>query len=528
MSVDARNPMSERRLVQWADTRNCIDGALAMLENSTDYIPKLGGQTPDEYRAYVARAPFFEATQRTQQGLTGLVFDKPAEISLPAAVEFLADDCDLAGTDLEAFARKLVGDALATSWGVIVVAHNGDPANPGTRARPSGRPYLQYYPAESILDWRFGTITGPTGVTRGLTSLRLHEIVHEQAGEFGSEAVEQIRVLDLEAGFDFRERIFRKVEVGTGGNKRTEWAVVAEARPLKNGARLNYVPAALVDVGGKGEPITAPLAAIAGLNVSHWRTTADIEHAAHFCGLPTPYITGVSAPSVRAGDVRDAIDGTITGFENLRRRDPIATGPSVTLGSPKAILLENPAAKVGYLEFAGSGITPLRELRTDKEGAMAVLGARIIAPEKRAAESGEALTIRRASENAPLVGVALAVSEALTLACIYAADWQGVENAVDATSVRLNTVFVDETLDGNTLSSLVAAWQAGAMSLQSLLFNLKRGNRLPDDVTPEDEADRIAEEGPALGTIGLNPDDPNNPNPDPNADNPPPTQQPQA
>ena len=508
MSVDARNAESARRLAQWSETRHCIDGALSMLENSTDYIPKLSGQTDNEYRAYVTRAPFFEATARTQQGLTGLVFDKPAEITLPDAVAFLADDCDLAGTDLEAFGRKLVNEALATAWGVVVVAHNGDPANPGTLARPSGRPYLRYYPAESVLDWTFGTIVSPSGVTRGLTSLRLHEVVSQATGEFTSAAVDQIRVLDLEVGLEFRERVFQLVEVKRGNKTTTEWAMVSEARPLKGGARLNYIPAALVDTGGRGMPSTSPLAAIAGLNISHWRTTADIEHAAHFCGLPTPYITGVSAPSVRAGDIRDAIDGGATGFENLRRRDAAPSGPTITLGSPRAIVLENANAKVGFLEFAGAGLTPLRDLRQDKESAMAVLGARIIAPEKRAAESGEALTIRRASENAPLVGVALSVSEALTLACIYAADWQGVQNAPSGVAVRLNTVFVDETLDGNTLSSLVSAWQAGAMSLASLLFNLKRGNRLPDDVTADDEADRIAEEGPALGAIGLNPDEP--------------------
>jgi hypothetical protein len=421
---------------------------------------------------------------------------------VPASLDNITVDADLSGVTLTRFAERVVRDQLATAWGAIVVMHNGNPANPGTLANPSGRPYLVYYPAESILDWAFSVALTPTGPQRVLSMLRLHEFVSvPSTDEFAPGSTEQVRVLDIERGIGYRERIYRPATEKDG---KKNWVLIQTSRPLAGGIPLPTVPAVLVDPSDTGLPTTAPLASIAALNTSHWRTTADLEHAAHFCGLPTPYITGVSAGSVPAGDIRRAIDeyaaGPVTGGESIRRDRVGSTAGSLVLGSSQGIVLENPNAKVGYLEFTGAGLQPLQSMLAHKEAQMAVLGARLIAPDKKAAESGEALAIRRSSETAPLIGVAHTVSAAVTRALRIVARWQLVADTEPVT-FQLNTEYTAQMLGGQDLTAMLSAWQAGAMSIETFVHNLKRGGRLADGVSEADEIERINAAGAALGTV---------------------------
>ena len=57
--------------------------------------------------------------------------------------------------------------------------------------------------------------------------------------------------------------------------------------------------------------------------------------------------------------------------------------------------------------------------------------------------------------------------------------------------VRLNTDFADSVIGSQEMVSLMGLWQSGAISHESLLYNMKRGEILPPDVSVEEERDRI-------------------------------------
>ena len=68
------------------------------------------------------------------------------------------------------------------------------------------------------------------------------------------------------------------------------------------------------------------------------------------------------------------------------------------------------------------------------------------------------------------------------------ADWIGVQGEI---KTEFNDDFVDSTLTGQDVLALVQAWQAGAMSFETLFWNLKQGELIEDDTTPEDEQAKI-------------------------------------
>ena len=74
MSVNTQHKDYQANLSTWKLMRDVISS------NVTSYVPKLEGQDNDEYKAYVNRPAFFNATSRTLEALLGLIFSKPAEV----------------------------------------------------------------------------------------------------------------------------------------------------------------------------------------------------------------------------------------------------------------------------------------------------------------------------------------------------------------------------------------------------------------------------------------------------------------
>jgi hypothetical protein len=73
------------------------------------------------------------------------------------------------------------------------------------------------------------------------------------------------------------------------------------------------------------------------------------------------------------------------------------------------------------------------------------------------------------------------------------AEWEGVSGDIE---VELNTDFVDTKILPQELTALMGAWQSGAISHETFLHNMKKGEILPVGVTVEDEKDRIDLQNP--------------------------------
>src|SRR4030095_14283929 len=116
--------------------------------------------------------------------------------------------------------------------------------------------------------------------------------------------------------------------------------------------------------------------------------------------------------------------------------------------------------------------------------------------QKRVGETAEAIQLRQSGENSVLSGIATSVSESLTQVLRWVFWWNSTEEIPDAITsddvlIQLNTDFSLKGMSSQDLQAIVAAWQAGAISQDTMFELFRRGEILPDGRTNADEEQLI-------------------------------------
>lgn len=452
MSVDTKHSEYTENYEIWERCEAAAEGQDEIHEYGIKYLPRLSGQNDAEYFAYKQRALYYNATARTVDGLTGMLFMKPETIEAPAAMDNIIADVTMGGLSLHQFS-EIVAEEVITIGRCGVLVDYPPIVNAVTLAQAQAqgaRPYATIYDAESIINWKTGRINN----VEQLTLVVLEEENEIPVDEFESKCEPQWRVLDLAEGA-YRQRVFRK-------DNRGEFILVEEIFPQINGRVINKIPFEFFGVRDNSPCVDKPpLLDLVDVNLSHYRTTADYEHGLHFTGLPTPVVTGYYSDDKSA---------------------------SLRIGSGTAWLLPDPQSKAFYLEFTGQGLGELREALRSKEAMMATLGARILAPEKRAAEAAQTANIHRSSENSVLASIAQSISVGLTHVMEWLRDWSNITGDV---KVELNRDFIPNSMTAQDVDVLVKSWQAGAISANVLFENLVAGDIISQETSFDDEQERI-------------------------------------
>lgn len=476
MSVKNTHKKYEKMMPKWQRCRDVTDGQDAMRERcysngvtrgighaTNSYIPALKDQTEQDYRNYVNRAPFYNASWRTVAGLLGMLFRKPTDILVPTALVDILNDITSEGEPLQMFIKDVAEECLIVGRIGVLVDYPTVPFANATLADLKAakvRPFLCDYKAESIINWRTRKIQNH----EVLCQVVLIEHTEIMEDEFTEKCEKQYRVLDLDESDLYRVRMFR-INPDTGEDEQ----IGPEIYPLMNGQRMSYIPFLFMSVDDITPDLDEPpLIDLVDMNIAHWQTTADYEHGCHYAGLPTPVISGYR---------------------------PENEGEKLYIGSASAWVFPDPAAKATYLEFHGEGLKPLSENLAQKEQRMAVLGARMLEPQSRGVESAEAAGIHRSGESAMLADVANTISLGITQAMQWLANWAGVTGEL---RITVNDDFFPVPMDPAKLTSLVNAWQFGAISKETLFENLKQGEVITDTRTFEDEEAKIATASPTF------------------------------
>jgi hypothetical protein len=449
LKPDTQHSEYSNALPRWTKCRDAIDGEDAVHKAGEKYLPKLKEQTPDDYKAYVQRTPFYNATARTIDGLVGMLFRKDPVVTIPAAMKSIFDDMTLTNCDFNELAEVVSREVIGLGRVGLLVEYPKVIEGPITLAQAAAqnlRPYTSTYKAETILNWRAERINNamqPVMIT-------LSESVTEWTSTFESKQIVQVRALLLEEG-RYLQRIYRKTEKG-------EWEQFeTDIVPLMNGKPLPYIP--FVFFGPAHNDVTVqkpPVYDLVTLNLSHYRTTADLEHGAHFTGLPTPVVTGYE----------------VNATEKL------------SIGSSTAWVFPNPEADARYLEFTGQGLGALEKRLLAKEAGMAAIGARMLTPEKASAEAAKTVQLRHAGEGAVLSAIGDMIEHGFDRILQIMADWEGIKVEV---KTEFNDDFIDTVMTAQDVLALVEAWQAGAISFDSLFWNLKQGELVEGEKTVEEE-----------------------------------------
>ena len=444
---------------RWTRCRAAIEGEDAIREGKETYCPKPTGLEADEFKRYLQRASWYGATQRTIDAMTGLIFRKDPDVMLPDALYDLEESASANGQSLLELADFCVEEVLGLGrLGILVDFPQVENAEQQTVAQAEAvgaRPYLATYTTENIVNWRWRSV----GARRvlGLVVLREFSVQPDPEDYFKEESVEQYRELALdEQGFYF-QRVWVKED--------NEWIPGPQNYPVMNSAPMTFIPFyAATPNGDDVDSLLPPLIDLVDLNIKHWINSAGYEHGVHFTCNPMPVITGWSPPA----------------------------GTTITIGSERCLVLDDPQAKAFYMEFGGAGLDRADKAMAKKEKQMAVLGSRLLLEQTKGVEAAETAAIHRAGENSILGSVAQSVSKVLTRAYKVMVEWSGAD--AEDVQVQLNTDFLPFALEPATITALMNAWQAGVISKRTLFQKLQEGEAIPPGVDFDADQELIDEE----------------------------------
>ena len=119
------------------------------------------------------------------------------------------------------------------------------------------------------------------------------------------------------------------------------------------------------------------------------------------------------------------------------------------------------------------------------------MGARLLEEQTPSgnAEATQTVKLRQSGERSVLARVSVSVSEGLTRDLRFCAWFKNYD--VESVSVALNTDFGAEGLPGDTIRALMELVIEGHLSWSTLFWNMKLGEIIPDDITENEEIERI-------------------------------------
>lgn len=448
----------------WRKCRDFCSGQDRVIKAGNLYLPPLEGQDQEAYDKYLKSGYLYNASGRTRQGFVGMVMRKEPDVNLPASLEEFSDDVDQQGTKLIELAKKLITEELTVARGGLLVDFPDIRPEGMSQAefeKLKARPYVAFYRAEDILSVRTKRIGSVTKVVQ----IRLLEIDEKEGeNEFTVETVERVRVLDLHqetegAPHFYRQRVFE--DSGEG----FEEIPGLETKPRIQGQQLDEIPFVFI---GDYEFRDPHILDLVNANLQHYIQVADHRAGLKWTTRPQPWVTG-------------------------QRKDDAENVESIGTGS--IWYFPSTEAKVGLLEYSGSGLTAMEKTLDQLKEEMATLGARMIAPEKRMTETAEAHTIKRQGENSALGNAADRVSEALTKALEWCAKWIGVTEEV---SIILNTDFIPIEMSADDVLKWTQALQTGQILPEDYYYALGQGEVLDPSITNEERMNRIQTTPPVI------------------------------
>lgn len=444
---DSEHPQYREYLDLWEKCRDCYRGEESVKNKSQKYLPYLSMQDSGDYHNYRSRAIFLNVVRRTIHGLVGASLRKSPIIKVPRKMEEYLLNIDLNGLSFMELLQALMTELLVTGRVNVVVDRDED-----------SRCYLTYYTAESGLNWRMSK--------NAPVMAAFAEQVNFTDDGFDHILKDQYRVYDYNEDGYLRVRVAMESLPSENEEKEeneNNFEVIYETIPTIRGEGMQDFPVFCFNAAGMGldNLCPPPLLDLSNISLSHYRTSADLENGRHFTSLPQPWITGVDADEFRGG---------------------------LHIGGNTAWIIPNENARLGYLEFNGAGLGSLENALREKEAMMAVVGARLL-DTKKGVESAETSRIRQNIETSVLSHIVVTLENGLKKVLQYMARWEGF-NESDV-HLELNMDFIDVRIPHQEIISLVQAYQMGGISMDTLLYNLKSGEVIPDDVSIEDEREKI-------------------------------------
>lgn len=380
------------------------------------YVPKLYGQTEQQFKEYVNRAAYFNMVDKTTYALVGALTRKPYQYNNPFPVNEYGNG--------DNFLQACYRDLLLGARVCIQVDVTAD-----------GKSQLISYDADDVINWRGdGTSVGDFVVIEDEI-----ETINPD-NPFETLCIPAWRELYLDdTGYGVR------VWTMTGKGKYT----AQELPPmLVNGQKLAYIPLWTVNpYDNTWEVYNPPLYTLSKLNIQYFKKSVDLAHYEHYMAIPTFTVIGDLV------SYTDDSGNTIT--------------PPILLGSTTQALHLTSGSDAKYVEVSGSSHGTLMNSLNMLLDNIYVAGSRLITS-KKGIESAEALQIRSGSESAVLSTLVNALEGALNSALALCAEIDRVTPDV----ITLNHDFTAAQADPQVIQTKLALYSQGVITLEQFLQEL--------------------------------------------------------
>ena len=415
----------------------------------------MNGQDKKQYNSYKKRAVFFGAMSRTVTALVGAIDRKPPEVKGANGISKFIKDVTGTGISLDEFLKDIEEEVMISGRVVVCIDRKNSADN---------RPYLVWYKSEDCINWFSEQYTD---FDQRLSGMIFRESYYDvdKDNKYKQIQLDQYREFTM-VNEEVTVNIWRQKNIENrnsnntyiGKEEKPQYEIEETYTLTNRGKSLGFIPCVpVVSDGSPFEVPQPPLLDLVDVNLAHYRNSADYEHGMHWTALPTPVLTGLNGKESK-----------------------------ISIGSGSAIILPDPQSSAMFLEFSGTGLSTIKTAMDHKEMMMSALGARMLASRMDQSTSAEVTRINYSGETASLSNVARSMSRGMTRLLKMVAMWEnnkGFENI----EVHLNEDYVDTKLAGADLTALMAAYQGGAISLDSLIWNMSSGELLPVGRSVEDE-----------------------------------------
>jgi len=442
MPINSKHPQLSEYEEIYEFLEDFYDGEQVVKSKAKKYVPMLSGQSASKFKAYVDRGVFYSAFSKTIDALTGSTFNVAPAIRLPEKLEYLRNDATGNGTSLTELAVSLCVEALKTGRAGLLLDRPVD----------GGAPYFVMYDADDVINWRDGEFI----------VLEEDKLEPDPDDPYEVKEVEGFREIRLIDG-QYVVRVWRENTDKKTKNK--EPYIITETYTPENfGKPIEYMPFVFVGPNGLDSNIgRPPLLDLANVQKISFQVSCDYANAIHVICVPTPYITGLQPD------------------ENFELK----------LGADSSLILPDVGSKVGFLEFQGQGLDPVRQYMDKMEQTMAALGARVAEGKnnKTLIETATGSRIREALAVSTLGSILATVEMGLNKCLKWAAEWEGA-NPEEA-EIVLNKELVSAEMSPNMVQALIQAVQAGLMSYETFYAKLSDAGLAEPGVSAEEEFKRI-------------------------------------
>lgn len=453
----------------WALLRDVLGGERRVKEQTTKYLPMLDAQTREEYSGYLDRAVFYNATDRTLQGLLGTVFRKDPQFNgLP---DDLANNpaVTLNNETLTTLCRHIATEAISMGRVGVLLDRAADPSSPSYGNLPGGPdssgtpvnlpnvgatntdvPYFALYTAEQILNWSVTKIDG----RYQFSSILLFEADYSPDG-MKTGVSSRLRLLALDGNGDYYQAVGP-----VDAKDYTEFQTVA--MPTRRGQPLRFIPFMFFNPNSLRASVEkSPMLEIATLNLSHYQNYAALQHGRFYTAMPTYWVKGSGAQDQAT--------------------------PAFKVG-PNTVWMLEQEDEAGILEFKGAGLGSLELALEMIERQMQSLGARLVAQQRRtAATASVSHEQAQAGERASL----LAITQNLNLGMSFLVQWwmwweEASPTAIAEASVEFNQSFREQNLTARDIRAMQSLWAEHAIPLTVLYAVFRSADIIPGEMSFEE------------------------------------------